>query len=74
MHQSNDLVSTGRFVAAMTTSVVRLNAEPFGLIALPIKLLMANFPLAVITVKNRTPTPTVEAFVECACAVAKSIS
>ena len=32
MHQSNDLVSTGRFVAAMATSIVRLNAEPFGLI------------------------------------------
>jgi hypothetical protein len=60
MNQSNHLVSSGRFVTCMTTSVVRLNAEPFGLIALPIKLPMANFPLAVITVKNRTLAPAVE--------------
>jgi hypothetical protein len=74
MNQNNHLVSPGRFVAAMITSVVRLNAEPFGLIALPIKLPMANFPLAVIIVKNRTLTSVVELFFECTRAVAKSIS
>jgi hypothetical protein len=58
----------------MTSSVVQLNAKRFGLIALPIDLPMANFPLAVITVKNRTLTPVVNLFLECARAVAKSMS
>lgn len=74
IHLRNHLISTGRFVGAMTSSVVQLNAKRFGLVALPIELPMANFPLAIITVKNRTLTPVVNLFLECARTVAKSMS
>jgi DNA-binding transcriptional LysR family regulator len=74
IHLRNHLISTGRFVTAMTSSVLRLNAKRFGLVALPIKLPTANFSLAVITVKGRTLTPIVKRFLECAREVAKSIN
>jgi hypothetical protein len=52
---------------------VRLNARRFGLVALPIELPAADLSLAVITVKDRTLTPVVKLFLECAREAAKSI-
>jgi DNA-binding transcriptional LysR family regulator len=73
IHLRNHLISTGRFVGVMTSSVVRLNARRFGLVALPVELPAADFSLAVITVKDRTLTPVVKLFLECAREAAKSI-
>jgi len=73
IHLRNHLVGTGRFVAATLGSVVRLNAEPFGLKALPVALPMAKVPLGVITVKNRTLSPVVGLFLECAREAGQSI-
>ena len=64
---------TGRFIGVIPSSVVRLNARRFGLVALPIELSAADLSLAVITVKDRTLTPVVKLFLECAREAAKSI-
>lgn len=73
IHLRNHLISTGRFIGVIPSSVVRLNARRFGLVALPIELPAADLSLAVITVKDRTLTPVVKLFLECAREAAKSI-
>jgi len=72
-HLRNHLISTGRFIGVIPSSVVRLNARRFGLVALPIELSAADLSLAVITVKDRTLTPVVKLFLECAREAANSI-
>ena len=73
IHLRNHLISTGQFVGAMTSSVMRLSARPFSIVALPIELPSADFPLAVITLKKRTLTPVVKLFLDCARNVAEGV-
>lgn len=73
IHLRNHLVGTGRFVAATLASVVRLNAGPFRLKVLPVMLPTAIVPLGVVTVKNRTLSPVVSLFLECAREVGQSL-
>jgi DNA-binding transcriptional LysR family regulator len=56
------LLATGDFVSAMPASMLHLNPECRGLKELPIKLPRPNFPVAIVTLKNRTLTPAVELF------------
>jgi DNA-binding transcriptional LysR family regulator len=58
------LLATGDFVSAMPKSMLRLNPECAGLKELPIKLSAPNFPVAIVTLKNRSLTPAVELFLE----------
>jgi DNA-binding transcriptional LysR family regulator len=58
------LLVTGDFLTAMPKSLLRLNAEGIGLKQLPIDLPTARFPVAVVTLKNRTLSPAVELFLE----------
>jgi DNA-binding transcriptional LysR family regulator len=57
---------SGRFIAAMPVSVLTLNADLFFLKRLPIEVPMPPWPVAVVMLKNRTLSPVVERFVECA--------
>jgi DNA-binding transcriptional LysR family regulator len=59
------LLVTGDFLTAMPKSLLRLNAEGIGLKQLPIDLPTARFPVAAVTLKNRTLSPAVELFLEC---------
>jgi len=56
------LLATGDFVSAMPKSMLRLNPECRGLKQLPIKLGRRNFPVAIVTLKDRTLSPPVELF------------
>jgi DNA-binding transcriptional LysR family regulator len=67
------LASTGRYVAAMPTSVLRLNAKSLPLKELPIDLGMPPWPVAVVTPRDRSLNPAVPLFLECAREVAKSL-
>jgi DNA-binding transcriptional LysR family regulator len=58
------LLVTGDFLTAMPKSLLRLNVEGIGLKQLPIDLPTARFPVAVVTLKNRTLSPAVELFLE----------
>jgi DNA-binding transcriptional LysR family regulator len=58
------LLATGDFVSAMPKSMLHLNPECSGLKELPIKLPSPSFPVAIVTLKNRTLTPAVELFLE----------
>ena len=58
------LLATGDFLTAMPRSLLRLSADGVRLKALPVKLAIQSFPVAVVTLKNRTLSPVVELFLE----------
>jgi DNA-binding transcriptional LysR family regulator len=59
------LLATGDFLTAMPRSLLRLNADGIRLKALPVKLPIRSFPVAIVTLKNRTLSPVVQLFLEC---------
>jgi DNA-binding transcriptional LysR family regulator len=68
------LIATGRFVGMLPNSVARFSADRVGLKTLPVKVPTVLGSVVVITVKNRTPSPLAQLFINSARAVAKSIS
>jgi DNA-binding transcriptional LysR family regulator len=58
------LLAKGNFLTAMPRSLLRLNADGVGLKELPVKLPAHSFPVAIVTLKNRTLSPVVELFLE----------
>ena len=70
----NHLLATGRFLTMLPDSVLRYNAKQWSLKALPIDLRIKPWPIAILTLKNRTLGPVVQLFIEHLRAVAKSIS
>jgi DNA-binding transcriptional LysR family regulator len=74
VHLRNFLAMSGRFIVALPTSILELYADLFALKKLPIELSMAQLPFAIVTLKNRTLSPTVELFIDCAREVAESLA
>src|ERR1700719_2991007 len=72
--------SENTFVAADTAARLRfiatelLYGERLLLKALPVDLPVRPWPVAIVTLKNRTLNPVVERFIECARDVSKSFS
>ena len=64
VHLRTHLLATNEFIAVMPRSVLLLNAKQFSLKSLPIKLPVQGFPVAVVTLKNRTLSPVVELFLK----------
>jgi DNA-binding transcriptional LysR family regulator len=58
------LLATGNFLTAMPRSLLRLNVNGIRLKALPVMLPIRSFPVAIVTLKNRTPSPVVQLFLE----------
>jgi DNA-binding transcriptional LysR family regulator len=67
-----NLVATGRFLT-IQTSVLRLSKSP-QITVLPVKLEHARAPVGIITLKNRTLSPTARLFIETAREVAKPLA
>jgi len=66
------LASTGKYVTALPTSVLRLNSKILPLKELPVSLRMPPWPVAAVTPGDRTLNPAVAPFLECARQIAKS--
>jgi DNA-binding transcriptional LysR family regulator len=62
-----DLLADGECVTMFPTSV----ANHYGLKVLPLGFPVRPWPVAIITLRNRTLSPVVERFMECARDVAK---
>jgi DNA-binding transcriptional LysR family regulator len=62
-------LASGQFIAAMPKSVVHFNS----LKVLPVDFPARPWPVNVVTLRNRTLSPVVARFIECAREVAKSI-
>jgi DNA-binding transcriptional LysR family regulator len=68
------LIATGKFVGILPSSVARFGARRVGLKILPVRIPETRYPIAIITVKNRTPGPLATLFMEHSRIVAKSLS
>jgi DNA-binding transcriptional LysR family regulator len=63
IHLHLHLVATGRFVSALPASVLCLRQQEFKLKGLNILLPKIPYSVAIVTLKNRTPSPMVEQFI-----------
>ncbi len=68
-----NLASRGHYIAVLPRSVLQLNAKLYSLKQLPIQLSAKPSPVAVVSLRNRTLTPAVEVFLECARELASSV-
>jgi DNA-binding transcriptional LysR family regulator len=68
------LLATGRFVAAIPASTQRANGSQALFKVLPVKLPNKPWPVAMITLKNRTLSPAVQHFLEHARVAANAIT
>jgi DNA-binding transcriptional LysR family regulator len=69
-----NLLSTGPFVTALPSSVLRLNAGRHSLKVLPVDLKIRGYPVAILTLKNRMLSPLVSVFIEHVREVTKSMA
>jgi DNA-binding transcriptional LysR family regulator len=60
----NHLLATGRFLTVLPVSVLRYNAKPWSLKALPIDLRVKPRSVAMLTLRNRTPGAVTKLFAE----------
>src|SRR4029078_8847202 len=67
------LSAGGRFITAMPKSVLRHGDDRHALKELAVDIPIRPWAVAVLTLKNRTLSPIVERFIECARDVAKSM-
>jgi DNA-binding transcriptional LysR family regulator len=68
VHLRNHMLAGGRYITAIPKSV----ADWYALKVLPVDLPVRPWPVVMVTLKNRTLSPIVERFLECAREVAKS--
>lgn len=69
----NLLSMSGRFIVALPRSIMELYADRFALKRLPIEF-PTPMSYTIITLKNRTLSPAVERFIECAREIAKALA
>jgi len=63
----------GRFVIALPVSVLELHSNLFALKRLPIDRPKSQLVIAIVTLKNRTLSPTTQLFIACAREVTKPL-
>jgi len=74
LHVRTYLLATGRFLAIMSDTTLRFRAKPWSVKVLPIDLGVPPQKVAIFTLKNRTLSPAVKLFIECARQVAKPLA
>jgi DNA-binding transcriptional LysR family regulator len=73
IHVRNILCMRGRFIALLPASLLRFNPELYSLKELPLDLPMPRSPVLIVVLKNRTLSPPVERFIECAREITSAI-
>jgi DNA-binding transcriptional LysR family regulator len=71
VHLRNILSMRGHFIAVLPASIMRFNPGLYSLKELPLDLPIPQLPASIVTLKNRTLSPVVERFIECARDIAK---
>jgi DNA-binding transcriptional LysR family regulator len=66
VHLRSILSMRGHFIAVLPVSILRFNPGLYSLKELPLALPMPQPPALIVTPKNRTLSPPVERFIECA--------
>jgi DNA-binding transcriptional LysR family regulator len=72
VHLRTNLLANGGFITVFPRSVMNLYAQRFSLKVLPVNFPARPWPVAVVTLKGRTPNPVVELFIEHLRAFSKS--
>jgi DNA-binding transcriptional LysR family regulator len=72
-HLRSSLLATGRYLSVMPHSLLQFSGMRSALKVLPVKLSIEPRPVAIITLKDRTPNPVASVFVQCTREVVKSI-
>jgi DNA-binding transcriptional LysR family regulator len=67
------LLATGPFITAFPSSIMRLNADHLSVTALPVDLPARPWPIAIVTLKNRTLSPMTQRFIDQLRAFMKSL-
>jgi DNA-binding transcriptional LysR family regulator len=73
IHLRQYLASRSQYIAVLPRSVLLLSGKQYSLKELPLKLSTKPSPVAIVTLRKRTPTPAVQVFIECARQVARSL-
>ena len=68
------LLGVGPYLTALANSVMRINADRYGLVVLPIDLPPRPWPVLIVKLRNRSLAPVVERFITCAREVIKSVA
>jgi DNA-binding transcriptional LysR family regulator len=63
VHLRTNMLASGHFITTFPNSVARLHADRFSLKVLPVDLPARPWPVAIVTLKNRTLSPGVERFI-----------
>jgi DNA-binding transcriptional LysR family regulator len=74
VHLACALIASGPFLGILPRSLLRFGANLPPLKILPLKLPMPPLPVGIMTLKNRTISPVVRLFIECAREVAKPLA
>jgi DNA-binding transcriptional LysR family regulator len=59
-----NLLATGPFITAFPSSIMRLNAEELSVKVLPVDVPVRPWPVAIVTLKNRTLSPVAQRFMD----------
>lgn len=73
-HMRMSLLASGRFLSIFPTSALRFPARHPEIRVLPVELPLALLPVGIVTLKNRTLSPTARLFIEHAREVAKPLA
>jgi DNA-binding transcriptional LysR family regulator len=65
VHLRTKMACGGRFITTLPRSIMRLYGDLSSLKVLPVDLPPRPWPVAIVTLKNRTLSPAVERFIEC---------
>lgn len=68
------MLATNEFITVMPRSALHLNAERFAMQVLPVDLPIRPWPVAIVTLKNRTLSPIALLFIDHLRAFAKSMT
>jgi DNA-binding transcriptional LysR family regulator len=63
VHLRTNMLASGHFITTFPSSVARLHADRFSLKVLPVELPVRPWPVAIVTLKNRTLSPGVKRFI-----------
>jgi DNA-binding transcriptional LysR family regulator len=69
-----NLLRTGRYLTIVPQFWLQLPTRHAFIRKLPVELPMAGGPIGIVTLKNRTPSPVAQRFMECAREIAKSLA
>lgn len=67
------LLATGRYLAILPGSLLRFSGKRLGVKVLPVDLPTKPWPVAIVTLKNRTLSPVAHLFIDCLREVTKPL-